>query len=127
MPSGDKTPIRVPFPCPICGNQTRIWGGRHTANGLQYRYRDCQCGARFTTVQNGRGEQFHTELKRASQDDEAIEADPMEARLTLKQMRRLIVLSLVADYQLCKATTGRFEIDPEDAPVLARMAKRKAA
>jgi len=124
MPSGDKTPIKHPYPCPACGQNTRIRGGRYntrTGNELYFRYRNCECGCEITTVDDGTGERVYKERK------------PSRARPrpgpTITQQRRALY-DLVRENFRLRQVLGlplRVGCEPEHYEIAAQLRQRKAA
>lgn len=61
MPSGEKTVIQFPYPCPTCQQLSLIYGGRYNVSeGITLRYRNClTCQKQFVTnIQSDGSEVF---------------------------------------------------------------------
>lgn len=100
------------IPCPACGDDTRINGGYRSKTGY-CRRRECNCGQRFTTYQ-GPGGVEKVALMLAKGSGPAV-----------GDLRRDLLLLLVAHYQLCKAAGIPFRLDSDEMELAERIRSRK--
>lgn len=94
--------------CPTCGQDSRILYGHPTSSGYS-RKRDCLCGCKFNTHQEPGGcEQVALTFPARAGD-----------------LRRDLLLLLVAHYQLCKAAGIPFRLDADEMELAERIRQRK--
>lgn len=94
--------------CPSCGQGSRIVYGHPTTSGYS-RKRVCGCGCKFSTHQERDG------------CEQVALTFPVQAG----DLRRDLLLLLVAHYQLCKAAGIPFRLDSDEMELAERIRRRK--
>ena len=98
--------------CPECEAETHILGGYRSKTGY-CRRRQCDCGCKFTTYQEPGGVE-QVALKLAGRRGPAV-----------GDLRRDLVLLMIAHYQLCKAAGIPFRLDEDELELAERIRGRK--
>lgn len=105
----------APFPCPTCDQLSAVRISYERRNGEQYRIRECpECG-RFTTTQNGRGEQFGHFC-----DDPPPEPPPEIEPLELPPLTARQALAELVEHWRLEAIWQKAEAVGEGRPVALR-------